>query len=135
MKRLLAFVCVLVSLIPCVGQDKKAPRADDLATRARSVLAQTSRRIELTGLGQPVEVLRDSCGVAHIYAQRVEDLFFAQGFVAAQDRLWQSVARRSKSRLAGGCCCCPKSQVRPQQNSNRNDCVWVHGTLADLTIT
>ncbi|HEY3134613.1 MAG TPA: penicillin acylase family protein [Blastocatellia bacterium] len=89
MKRLVAFVCVLVSLIPCVGQDKKANRADDLATRARSVLAQTSGRIELTGLSQPVEVLRDSWGVAHIYAQRVEDLFFAQGFVAAQDRLWQ----------------------------------------------
>jgi penicillin amidase len=63
--------------------------ASDLAKQARAALAQTSGRIELAGLSKPVEVLRDSWGVAHIYAQTQEDLFFAQGFVAAQDRLWQ----------------------------------------------
>lgn len=61
----------------------------DLANQARAVLAQTSGRIELAGLTKPVEVIRDSWGVAHIYAQTQDDLFFAQGFVAAQDRLWQ----------------------------------------------
>src|SRR5712692_1823568 len=61
----------------------------DLAKQARAALTQTSGRIELAGLSKPVEVLRDSWGVAHIYAQTQEDLFFAQGFVAAQDRLWQ----------------------------------------------
>jgi penicillin amidase len=34
-------------------------------------------------------VLRDTWGVPHIYAQTLEDLFLAQGFVVAQDRLWQ----------------------------------------------
>ena len=63
--------------------------ASDLAKKARAVLAQTSGRIELTGLSKPVEVIRDKWGVAHIYAQTQDDLFFAQGFVAAQDRLWQ----------------------------------------------
>src|SRR6185503_8842570 len=65
------------------------PPTPDLAARARAVLAQTSGRIELDGLQKPVEVIRDRWGVAHIYAGTQEDLFFAQGFVAAQDRLWQ----------------------------------------------
>jgi penicillin amidase len=41
------------------------------------------------GLSSPVRVLRDRWGVAHIYARNQHDLFFAQGFVAAQDRLFQ----------------------------------------------
>ena len=49
----------------------------------------TEGRIELDGIREQVEVLRDTWGVPHIYAKTVEDLFFAQGFVAAQDRLWQ----------------------------------------------
>src|SRR5205814_6812832 len=54
-----------------------------------SVLAQTSGRIKVPGLQRPVTVLRDPWGIAHIYAETQDDLFFAQGFVAAQDRLWQ----------------------------------------------
>ena len=51
---------------------------------------------------QPVEVLRDRWGVAHIYAQNQHDLFFAQGFVAAQDRLFQMELwkRAGQGRLA-----------------------------------
>jgi penicillin amidase len=56
---------------------------------AYTVLAQTSGRIKLNVLSKPVEVLRDKWGIPHIYAQTMNDLFFAQGFVAAQDRLWQ----------------------------------------------
>ena len=40
-------------------------------------------------LSQPVRVVRDRWGVPHIYAQNEHDLFFAQGFVQAQDRLFQ----------------------------------------------
>jgi penicillin amidase len=61
----------------------------DFATLARSSLAQIDGEITLAGLERPVEIRRDPWGVAHIYAETVEDLFFAQGFVAAQDRLWQ----------------------------------------------
>jgi len=43
----------------------------------------------VSGLSQPVEILRDRWGVAHIYAQNEHDLFFAQGFNAARDRLFQ----------------------------------------------
>jgi len=46
---------------------------------------------ELTvpGLNAPVEILRDRWGVAHIYARNEHDLFFAQGFNVARDRLFQ----------------------------------------------
>jgi penicillin amidase len=63
--------------------------ADRLTRLARSSLAQIQGEIDLAGLQQDVEILRDQWGIAHIYANTVEDLFFAQGFVAAQDRLWQ----------------------------------------------
>ena len=49
----------------------------------------TQGRLEVAGLSAPVEIYRDRWGVPHIYAQTAEDLFFAQGYVHAQDRLWQ----------------------------------------------
>ncbi|CAB5107841.1 hypothetical protein D3OALGB2SA_2242 [Olavius algarvensis associated proteobacterium Delta 3] len=45
--------------------------------------------LALPGLKAPVTVHRDEKGMAYIYAQDLEDLYFAQGFVAAQDRLFQ----------------------------------------------
>lgn len=45
--------------------------------------------VRLKGLRQPVEILRDRWGVPHIYAGTVDDLFFAQGYMAARDRLFQ----------------------------------------------
>ncbi len=56
---------------------------------ARTRLAQIDGEIRVPGLDSAVEVRRDRWGVPHIYAKTVHDLFFAQGFVAAQDRLWQ----------------------------------------------
>ncbi|MDQ2949926.1 MAG: penicillin acylase family protein, partial [Acidobacteriota bacterium] len=43
----------------------------------------------MTSVRQPVEILRDRWGVPHIYAGNTGDLFFAQGFIAAKDRLFQ----------------------------------------------
>lgn len=62
---------------------------EELLGRAKEVLAQTEGELKLAGLRQPVEVLRDRWGVPHIYARNTRDLFLAQGFVAAQDRLFQ----------------------------------------------
>src|SRR5688572_19274265 len=62
---------------------------ESLVARAKAVLAQLEGEIKLPGLKEPVEVLRDQWGVPHIYARNQHDLFFAQGFVAAQDRLFQ----------------------------------------------
>ncbi len=48
-----------------------------------------SGQLRLHGLDGAVEILRDEWGVPHIYARTTHDLLFAQGFVHAQDRLWQ----------------------------------------------
>ena len=50
---------------------------------------QETGTITAEKLDAPVEVLRDEDGVPHIYAQTTSDLYFAQGFVHAQDRFWQ----------------------------------------------
>ncbi len=71
------------------GQAVATNEAATLSAQARAALAQTSGESILAGVRQPVEVIRDRWGVPHIYARTVHDLFFAQGFVAAQDRLWQ----------------------------------------------
>src|SRR5690348_13331998 len=56
---------------------------------AKASLAQLDGAIALPGLHAPVRVLRDRHGVPDISAQNLEDLFFAQGYITAQDRLWQ----------------------------------------------
>lgn len=68
------------------GEPAAAASFDQLAKES---LAQIDGRIEVPGLAGEVQVLRDEWGVPHIYAGNVDDLFFAQGFVVAQDRLWQ----------------------------------------------
>ena len=65
-------------------------------------MPQTSGTIAVPGVHAPVRVVRDRAGVPHIYATSEWDLFFAQGFVQAQDRLFQmDLWRRSvQGRLA-----------------------------------
>ena len=55
----------------------------------RRSFPQVTGEIKLPELDAPVEVIRDSFGVPHIYASTTHDLFFAQGYVQAQDRFWQ----------------------------------------------
>ncbi|MFZ2422969.1 MAG: penicillin acylase family protein, partial [Anaerolineae bacterium] len=73
--------------------------AGGLTWLGRRRLAQTSGVFSLPGLTAPVEIIRDRWGVPHIYAANDHDVFFAQGFVHAQDRLWQMELNR---RLATG---------------------------------
>ena len=53
------------------------------------LLAQPTESINVEGLEQAVEILKDRWGISHIYAQTEHDLFFAQGYSAARDRLFQ----------------------------------------------
>jgi penicillin amidase len=69
--RLVAVAVVTVAL--AAGVDDKA----------------ATETVRIKGLEQPVEILRDHWGVAHIYAQNEHDLFFAQGYNVASDRLFQ----------------------------------------------
>jgi len=68
----------------------------------RRPFPQTSGTLRVRGLAAPVEVIRDRWGIPHIYAQNPRDLFFAQGYVQAQDRLWQMelFRRTSAGRLS-----------------------------------
>lgn len=70
--------------------------------QAPGPVAQIDGSMTVPGLEGPVEVVRDRWGVPHISATNVRDLFMAQGFVMAQDRLWQmDMWRRQKEgRLA-----------------------------------
>jgi penicillin amidase len=79
---LVAWALVMAS-VPAAGQPASF---DELA---RSSLATIDGTVRLPGLRDTVRVLRDAAGVPHIYAGNLDDLFFAQGFVHAQDRLWQ----------------------------------------------
>jgi penicillin amidase len=56
---------------------------------ARQSLATIDGNLKVPGLKQPVDIIRDQQGIPHIFAKNDEDMFFAQGYVMAQDRLWQ----------------------------------------------
>jgi penicillin amidase len=55
----------------------------------RRSFPQTAGELKISGLEAQVDVYRDKFGVPHIYATTQHDLFFAQGYVHAQDRFWQ----------------------------------------------
>jgi penicillin amidase len=82
------------------ARDSRSPAATLAALDGR--LSQTSGTLLVPGLTDEVRVVRDRWGIPHIYAKNVDDLFFAQGFVQAQDRLFQiDLWRRStQGRLA-----------------------------------
>ena len=96
MRILSAFVILLGGLAVATEQSSTL---DDLARRS---LSQIEGDVAAAGLKADVQVTRDTWGVPHIYAGSDEDLFFAQGFVAAQDRLWQMEIwrRTAEGRLA-----------------------------------
>src|SRR5580693_1125761 len=76
--------------------------AESLSARAQAAVAEIHGTMKVHGLHRTVHVQRDKWGVAHIYAADTHDLFFAQGFVAAQDRLFQMELwkRAGQGRLA-----------------------------------
>ena len=58
-------------------------------TVAQESFPQIDGEIQLDGLNDTVDVYRDGMGIPHIYASTTHDLFFAQGYIHAQDRFWQ----------------------------------------------
>jgi len=61
-----------------------------LVAFSQGVIAQeTAITRKVPGLQEEVEILRDQWGISHIYAKNQHDLFFAQGYNAARDRLFQ----------------------------------------------
>ena len=60
-----------------------------VAAGAQATASASTDTLQIAGLQQPVEVLRDRWGISHIYAKNEHDLFFAQGYTAARDRAFQ----------------------------------------------
>jgi penicillin amidase len=92
---------LLILLFPLSALAQTSQKSD-LVAAAHKALPVVSGQLRMQGLERPVNVLRDRWGVAHIYAQNQHDLFFAQGVVAAQDRLFQMELwkRAGQGRLA-----------------------------------
>ena len=80
---------VVGALLLTAGCSAPPSEPDSLEELARRSLAQIGGELDVPGLREPVEVIRDEWGIPHIYAQNDDDLFLAQGYVMAQDRLWQ----------------------------------------------
>ncbi len=55
----------------------------------RRPFPQTAGTLVVPGLNAPVQIVRDRWGIPHVYAESAHDVFFAQGYVHAQERLWQ----------------------------------------------
>ena len=106
-RRMIYRTCVVLVVIP-IGAWTMASRAsqdtaaDKFKALARESLSPIEGDVRIPGLHARVDVIRDQWGVPHIYAQNIDDLFLAQGYVMAQDRLWQmEMWRRSREgRLA-----------------------------------
>ena len=65
---------------------------------SKSKLPKIEGSIKVKGLTNEVEIIRDKWGIPHIYASNLKDVLFAQGFVHAQDRLWQIELNRRAAR-------------------------------------
>ena len=76
---LLALVLIITSLFYALVQKSFTP---------------VDGTVQIKGLEAEVKIYRDPWGVPHIYADTENDLFFAQGYVQAQDRLWQMELHR-----------------------------------------
>jgi penicillin G amidase len=101
-KSISAFVVNLVFVVTAFTQSAAQTATASLDARAKVALAVIRGTLNVHGLQRSVRVQRDRWGVAHIYAQNEHDLFFAQGFVVAQDRLFQMELwkRSGQGRLA-----------------------------------
>lgn len=73
MKNLLSFCLFLLSSLPLLQGQEAVPKES----------------FQIKGVQAPVEIIIDHWGIPHVYAQNEADLFFAQGFNAARDRLFQ----------------------------------------------
>src|ERR1700751_4669637 len=93
----------LTLIVLAIGVGGASVAADPApAPQPAASVAVIDGTVQVPGLHQRVRVQRDRWGVAHIYARDRHDLFFAQGFITAQDRLFQMELwkRAGEGRLA-----------------------------------
>ena len=69
---------------------------------AAQSLPNYAQNLQFSGAKGSIEIIRDTANVPHIKAENDHDIFFALGFVHAQDRLWQMamLRRTAQGRLS-----------------------------------
>jgi hypothetical protein len=72
-----------------IGLQSETGKLEYRRIRIKEQPRAAQEQLSAPGLQQSVEILRDRWGIAHIYAKTEHDMFFAQGFSAARDRLFQ----------------------------------------------
>ena len=82
MKRILSIIGVVILALALAGGGLGA-------YTVRRSFPQTGGTVKVPGLTGTVEIYRDQFGIPHVYADNIHDLFFAQGYLHAQDRFWQ----------------------------------------------
>lgn len=84
--RILIGVILVLVLLAALTAVIGPPLVRRTATKSFPVV---DGELQIADLDGPVEIYRDAFGVPHIYGSTHHDLFFAQGYVHAQDRFWQ----------------------------------------------
>jgi penicillin G amidase len=93
MRRMIVGLALMTVALPVLGC--AANWGAMRSYRKQPALPQTEGRLQVAGLRGPVDVFRDEHGVPHIFTENEHDLFFATGYVQAQDRLWEMVMLRA----------------------------------------
>ncbi len=87
MVRVASAIAFVAALVGTAWAQATAPAAPAAPRPAAAVV--TTETLRVGGLQAAVEIRRDRWGINHIYAANEHDLFFAQGYAAARDRLFQ----------------------------------------------
>ncbi|HLL70774.1 MAG TPA: penicillin acylase family protein [Pyrinomonadaceae bacterium] len=95
-KQLLACSLLLSFLLPHASPLTSNLRAQPTATATPP--SEAAKTVTLAGLRAPVRIRRDERGIPHIEASNEADLYFAQGYATASDRLWQMDLLRRTAR-------------------------------------
>jgi len=87
--RTLFVLALIASCVPVRIRVAARPSVSPVVVARANTFQQPSQPITLVGLRDRVTVHRDERGIPYIEANNDEDLYFAQGYVTASDRLWQ----------------------------------------------
>ena len=86
LRRILNVLLILVALLALISGGAALTFTKILPAQS---FPQIAGNLQIPGLEKPVDIYRDPLGIPNIYAETRHDLFFAQGYVHAQDRFWQ----------------------------------------------
>ncbi|PWT92704.1 MAG: hypothetical protein C5B55_05835 [Blastocatellia bacterium] len=114
MKRLFLALCIIVIAVVCIASVNSG-------AQEQTQNSQSSKTIQLTGLKDRVTIRRDERGIPYIEAKNDEDLYFAQGYATAVDRLWQMdlFRRTARGELAEVLGAGPNNQALEQDKQHR----------------